>query len=720
MSKESDSASKGKKKKRDSSSKLNKNENILSKIRNIGIMAHIDAGKTTTTERMLFYTGIIHRMGEVHDGNAVMDWMAQEKERGITITSAVTTCFWKEKQINIIDTPGHVDFTAEVERSLRVLDGAVGIFCAVGGVEPQSETVWHQADKYSVPRLAFINKMDRSGADFEHVVDMIHDRLTPNALPIQLPIGKEDNFEGIIDLINIRTCYFDQETMGVKYKYQKVPQKIMAEVLEARNKLIEHVAEFDDELMTRYLDDEPIDGEMLTKAVCTATRFHQFVPLLCGSSLKNTGVQPLLDAVVDLLPSPLEVIHPIAINKNTKDEIEVEPEMDAPFSAYAFKIQIDKYVGKLIYIRVYSGSVKRSATIENQRSGKRERVSRILQMHSNKKKDIGKLHAGDIAALVGPKDIQTGDTITDLNHGILFEEINFPDSVIAVAIEPKTKTDKDLLEESLMKLMEEDPTFKVYQHKETGQTLISGMGELHLEIIIDRLKREFGVQANVGNPMVTYKETIEEPVGAEGELIREMNGKGHYAVVKLRLTPLNLDELPPGKKNIFVNSVSEDVIPHNFWSAIEESALNSCLDGPLMSSPVERVKIELIGGKFNEVDSSEIAFSIATAMAVGNGFRKAKATIMEPVMLVNVITPPDFVGEIIGDINSKRGKIEHIRPQNQKQEITAEIPMSELFGYATKLRSISQGRAVYTMEYFKHEKVPNNIQEKILKRVRGY
>jgi elongation factor G len=669
---------------------------------------------------MLFYTGIIHRMGEVHDGNAVMDWMAQEKERGITITSAVTTCFWKEKQINIIDTPGHVDFTAEVERSLRVLDGAVGVFCAVGGVEPQSETVWHQADKYKVPRLAFINKMDRSGADFEHAISMIHDRLTKNAKPIQLPIGKEDNFDGVIDLIKMKACYFDQSTMGVKYHYQQIPEELVEAAKESRNELIEHVADFDDDLMTKYLEEEKIDSTTLIAAIRKATRFHQFVPVLCGSSLKNTGVQPLLDAVADFLPSPLDVMHPMGINTKTQEEIEVQPELDANFSAYAFKIQIDKYVGKLIYIRVYSGSVKRSATIENQRSGKKERVSRILQMHSNKKKDIGMLHAGDIAALVGPKDIQTGDTITDIDYNLLLEEITFPDSVIAVAIEPKTKTDKDLLEESLLKLMEEDPTFKVYQHKETGQTLISGMGELHLEIIIDRLKREFGVQANVGNPQVTYKETIENVTIGEGEFIREMNSKGHYAVVKLKLSPLKLEDLKPGKKNIFVNSVSPDAIPQAYWQAIEESALNSCLDGPLMSSPVERVKIELIDGKYNEVDSSDIAFSIATSMAVGNGFRKAQATIMEPIMLVNVITPPEFVGEIIGDINSKRGKIEHIRPQNQKQEITAEIPMSELFGYSTKLRSISQGRAIYTMEYYKHEKVPANIQEKILKRVRGY
>ncbi|RLC51143.1 MAG: elongation factor G [Candidatus Cloacimonadota bacterium] len=704
------------------SSAIRNQENILASIRNIGIMAHIDAGKTTTTERILFYTGIIHRMGEVHDGNAVMDWMAQEKERGITITSAVTTCFWKKKQINIIDTPGHVDFTAEVERSLRVLDGAIGIFCAVGGVEPQSETVWLQADKYNVPRLAFINKMDRSGADFDHVVDMIQDRLTKNAKPIQIPIGKEDNFEGVIDLVDMQACFFDQATMGVNYSFKPIPDKYLEQAQEYRDQLIEHLSEFDDILMLRYLEEEEINKELLLAAIRKATRHHQFVPIMCGSSLKNTGVQLLLDAIADYLPSPLDVPHPIGHHKKTGQEVEVIPDFSSQFSAYAFKIQIDKYVGKLVYIRVYSGTVKRSSTIENQRNLKKERISRILQIHSNKKKDIAELHAGDIAALVGPKDIRTGDTLTTINYRLLLAELSFPDSVIAVAIEPKTKADKDLLEESLHKLTEEDPTFKVYQHKETGQTLISGMGELHLEIIIDRLKREFGVHANVGNPQVTYKETIGHAVIGNGEFIREMNGKGQYAVVKLKITPLKLEDLANGQKNIFVNSISSDVIPEIYWKAIEESAINACLDGPMISSPVERIKIELIDGKFNEVDSSETAFSIATSIAVSNGLRSAnaKATIMEPIMLVNVITPTDFVGEVIGDINSKRGRIEHIRPQNQKQEVTAEVPMSELFGYSTTLRSLTQGRAVYTMEYIKHEKVPASIQEKILKRVRGY
>ena len=692
----------------------------LSAIRNIGITAHIDAGKTTTTERMLFYTGIIHRMGEVHDGNTVMDWMAQEKERGITITSAVTTCFWKNKQINIIDTPGHVDFTAEVERSLRILDGAIGIFCAVGGVEPQSETVWHQADRYKVPRIAYVNKMDRSGADFEHVVDMIHDRLTDNALPIQIPIGQGDKFKGIIDLISMKACYFDQETMGVNYHHEKIPEEYLKKANKFRLNLIEHIAEYDDALMEKYVEEEDIQKEDIISAICKATRHYQFVPILCGSSLKNTGVQLLLDAIADFLPSPLDIPPAIGLQKSTEKEIEIFPDKDLPFSALAFKVQIDKYVGKLIYIRVYSGSIKRSGTIINQTNGKKERISRILQMHSNKKKDIYELKAGNIAALIGPKYVQTGDTITTINYNVLLSHITFPNSVIAVAIEPKTKVDRDTLDDSLRKLEEEDPTFKVSQHKDTGQTIISGMGELHLEIIIDRLKREFNVHANVGAPHVTYRETIKSEVITDGEFIRELSGKGHFAVVKLKLTPLKLKELQPGQKNIFVNSITSEIIPKEFWFVIKESSLNACLDGPLMSSPVERVKIELIGGKFNEVDSSETAFSIASSIAISNGLRKAKPVIMEPIMLVNVITPDDFVGDIIGDINSKRGKIEHIRSTNQKQEVTAEIPMNELFGYATRLRSISQGRAVYTMEYFKHEKVPANIQEKILKKVRGY
>jgi len=668
----------------------------------------------------LFYAGIIHRMGEVHDGNAVMDWMEQERERGITITSACTTIFWQEKQINIIDTPGHVDFTAEVERSLRILDGAVGVFCAVGGVEPQSETVWHQADRYQVPRIAFVNKMDRSGADFEHVVDMIHDRLTKNALPIQIPLGKEDNFAAIIDLIKMRAIYFDQETQGVKFLYHKIPTHLEDKAQEYRNKLLEHLSEFDDVLLEKILEEHEIFEEDINKAIRKATIDHQFVPIMCGSSLKNTGIQLLLDAITSYLPSPVEVKPPMGIMKKSGKEFEVHPDSDKKFSALAFKVQMDKYVGKVIYVRVYSGSIKRGGTILNQTNFKKERVSRILQIHSNKRKDILELKAGDIGAFVGPKFLKTGDTVTDLDLDLLLSTITFPDSVISTAIEPKTKADQDSLIDALRKLEEEDPTFKVSQNKDTGQTLISGMGELHLEVIIDRLKREFKVNANVGNPMVAYKETIQKEVISEGEFIREMGGKGHFAVVKVRLTPLELEDLLPGQKNIFINSITDEVIPHIYWDIIETSALNSCLDGPLMSSPVERVKIELIDGKFNEVDSSETAFGIATSIAVGNALRKSEAIIMEPLMLVNVITPDEFVGEIIGDINSKRGKIDTIRASGLKQEIIAEIPMSELFGYATQLRSISQGRAVHTIEFLRHEKTPANIQEKILKKVRGY
>ncbi len=692
----------------------------LSEIRNIGIIAHIDAGKTTTTERILFYTGIIHKMGEVHDGNAVMDWMDQEKERGITITSAVTKCLWNDKHINIIDTPGHVDFTAEVERSLRVLDGAIGVFCAVGGVEPQSETVWHQADRYKVPRLAFVNKMDRSGADFEHVIDMIHNRLSKNAAPIQYPIGSENNFEGIIDLISLKAYYFDKETLGVKYQTKEIPPEYTEQVKKSRIELLEQIAEFDDVLMEKYLEEQNISQDEIISAIRKGVRYHQFVPILCGSALKNIGIQNLLNAITDFLPSPLDVPPAIGFKKKNKKKIEIHPDKDEKFSAFVFKVKADKYVGKLNYIRVYSGSLNKKDTIVNQTSGKKERIARILQIHSNKTKDIDVLKAGDIAALIGPKQIHTGDTITSIHNNILLDEITFPASVIASAIEPKFQADKDSLEDALRKLQEEDPTFKSSVHKDTGQTLISGMGELHLEIIVDRLKREFNVPVNVGNLHVTYRETIENIVTAEARLIREMEGKGHFAVVKVELSPISADKLEPGQDNIFINAISDDIIPKEYWAAIEDSSYNACQDGPLMNNAVQRVQIKLIGGEFNEVDSSETAFRIATSMAVNKALRKAEGLLMEPIMLVSIISPEEFVGDIIGDINSKRGKIEHIRNNNNKQEITAEIPMSELFGYSTKLRSISQGRAIYTMEFSKHEVVPQNIQKRILKRVRGY
>lgn len=692
----------------------------LQKLRNIGIMAHIDAGKTTTTERMLYYSGITHRIGEVHDGNAVMDWMIQEKERGITITSAVTTIFWQKNQINIIDTPGHVDFTAEVERSLRILDGAVGIFCAVGGVEPQSETVWHQADRYRVPRIAFVNKMDRSGADFDNAIDMIHERLTTNALPVQIPVGKEDKFEGVIDLLKMRMIVWDKTTMGLNLEYLDIPEDLMEKAEEARMTLLDHIAEYDDEIMEKYLEGEELQEEEIITAIRKGVIYHQFVPVLCGSSLKNIGVQPLLDAVNYYLPSPLEV--PPATALDSKEEVvELKPDPIGFFVALIFKVAIDKYLGKVNYIRVYSGKLRKGDTVVNQTTGKKTRISRLLQMHSNKKKDVEELHAGDLGAIVGARVLQTGDTITAFGKNLVMEKISFPDSVISIAIEPKTKADQDNLSDALTKLEEEDPTFHVTQNKDTGQTLISGMGELHLEIIVDRLMREFNVKANVGNPQVSYKETIASPSKANAEFIREMNGKGHFAVIDLRLVPVELDELKPGEKNLFENHVTEEIIPRSYWDSIKESALNALMDGPMLSAPVERVKIELIGGKFHEVDSSETAFNIATSMAVNFALRDAQSVIMEPIMLVTVITPDDFTGDIIGDINSRRGKIENIRTgKNNKQEIVAEVPMSELFGYSTRLRSLSQGRAIYTMEFHKYDKTPVQIQEKILKRLRGY
>ncbi|MBN2460957.1 MAG: elongation factor G [Candidatus Cloacimonetes bacterium] len=692
----------------------------LSHLRNIGIIAHIDAGKTTTTERILFYTGIIHRMGEVHDGNAVMDWMEQERERGITITSAVTTCYWNKKQINIIDTPGHVDFTAEVERSLRILDGAIGIFCAVGGVEPQSETVWHQADRYKVPRIVYINKLDRIGADFFHVVDLIQERLSSSALPIQIPLGKEDSFAGIIDLLSMQAFYFDQSTLGVNFRADLIPPNMLDNARLERNRLIEFLTDFDDTLLENYLNEKKISRDELIPVIRKATIANKFVPILCGSSLKNTGVQLLLSAITDFLPSPLDLPPIIGTRLDDNTSLEIYPLIDKPFSALAFKVQMNKFVGKLIYIRVYSGSIKRSSMILNQTNKKKERISRILQMHSNKKKDIHELKAGDIAAIVGPKFLKTGDTLTEENNNILLADITFPDSVIAIAIEPKTKADHETLQDALHKIEEEDPTFKVSQNKDTGQTLISGMGELHLEVIVDRLKREFNVHANIGNPMVAYKETIENSVEGTGEFIRELAGKGHYAVVRIRLSPLEIHDLPPGKKNLFVIHITPDIIPSQYWHAIEDSAYSACLDGPLISSRVERIKIDLIGGDYNEVDSSETAFSIATSLAINKALRNARSVIMEPLMTVNVITPEEFTGEIIGDLNAKRGKIHTIRTNLNKQEIVADVPMSELFGYATNLRSITQGRAIYTMEYLKHEKVPANIQDKILKKIRGY
>jgi len=693
----------------------------LARIRNIGIIAHIDAGKTTTTERILFYTGFLHKMGEVHDGNTFTDWMEQERERGITITSATVACHWHENQINIIDTPGHVDFTAEVERSLRVLDGAVGIFCGVGGVEPQSETVWHQAERYKVPRLAFVNKLDRLGADYERVIGMIHDRLTTKAVPINIPLGKEENFSGVIDLVSMKVMKFDPNSQGFTVHKEEIPEAYLEKAQLSREVLLEAVAEFDDDLLTYYLEGEAIPDEVFKRAIRKGTVRNQFVPVLFGSSLKNKGVQMLLDAICDYLPSPLDVGSVEGFEHTTHKPVEIQCDPKGPLVALAFKVQIDKYVGKLVYIRVYSGTLKKGDSFVNQTTGKRERVARILQMMSNRKNDLDQLHAGDIGAVVGPKQLITGDTITSDNMHVLLSRMNFPDTVISIAIEPKTKADQDALKEALARLEEEDPTFNVRIDKETGQTLISGMGELHLDIIIDRLKREFNVQANVGVPQVSYKETVTRQVMTEETFQREMNGKVNFAKVKLQISPVPLSKIPEGKKNVFVNKVSEDVIPSLYWKAIEESAFNALNDGPLINGNVERVRIELVGGAFDQFNSSEMAFHIATALAVNRGLREAEAVIMEPIMLLSVLTPDDFVGEIIGDINSKRGKVDIFRRHSEfQQEIVAEVPLSELFGYATRIRSLSQGRAIYTLEFKKYEITPLNVQANVLKRIRGY
>jgi elongation factor G len=692
----------------------------LPNLRNIGIIAHIDAGKTTTTERILYYTGYLHKMGEVDDGNTFMDWMEQERERGITITSAVTTCHWKDRQINIIDTPGHVDFTAEVERSLRVLDGAVGIFCAVGGVEPQSETVWRQADRYHTPRIIYINKMDRLGADFDDAVEMVHERLTQNAVPIQLPIGREDKFEGVIDLLEMKAWKFDPTTLGIEYSSGEIPEKMIVAAEEAREHLLEFLAENDEEFIEKYLDDRRFTRKDLFAAIRRLTISGQLSPVLCGSSLRNIGVQLLIDAIVEFLPSPLDVEPATGFSKRDESPIVVDPDPKKPFSALVFKIQLDRYVGKLAYVRVYSGRLRKGETVINQTSGKRERVSRILQMFSNRKNDIDELVAGDLAALVGLKTTATADTLVSDGNEVVLSKIDFPDGVIAIAVEAKTKADEEKLQEALKLMEEEDPTFRVTQDKDTGQMLISGMGELHLEIIVDRLRREYNVQVNVGNPQVAYKETIQKDLVSTGEFIREMAGKGHFAVVKFRMSPIEHGKLPAGERIQYVSSIPDTVIPKQYWDAIREGALNACQDGPLSSSQVERIRIELVGGQYNDVDSSETAFRIAASMAVSKGLQEADSRLMEPIMLVSIITPEDFTGEILGDVNARRGRIENIRPQLNKQEIVAEIPMRELFGYATELRSISQGRAIYTMEFLKYEKLPMTLQESILKRIRGY
>jgi len=683
-------------------------EFALEKTRNIGIMAHIDAGKTTTTERILFYTGKIHKIGETHEGAAQMDWMEQEQERGITITSAATTCFWKNHRINIIDTPGHVDFTAEVERSLRVLDGAVAVFCAKGGVEPQSETVWRQVDKYHVPRICFVNKMDIIGANFYRVVDMIKDRLRANPVPVQLPIGKEDTFIGIVDLVHMTAITYGDD-LGQQINHVEIPEDMRDLSEEYREKLLDSISEFDDELMMKYLEGEEITPEEIKKVIRKATIDGKITPVLCGSAYKNKGVQPLLDAIVDYLPSPIDIPPVKGVSVDGDETLERHSSDDEPFSALAFKIVADPYVGKLAYFRVYSGSLKAGSYIYNATKGKKERIGRILQMHANKRHEIDEVFAGDIAAIVGLKNTTTGDTLCDENHPIVLESMDFPDPVIEVAIEPKTKASQEKMSQALAKLAEEDPTFKTYTNEETGQTIIAGMGELHLEIIVDRLLREFRVEANVGSPQVAYKETISIPVEAEGKYVRQSGGHGQYGHVKIKVEPQE-----PGKGYEFVNQIVGGVIPKEFIPAVDSGIQEAMDSGILGGYPVVDIKVTLYDGSYHEVDSSEMAFKIAASMALKEALQKAKPVLLEPIMKVEVIVPEEYMGDVIGDINSRRGRIEGMEPRDGVQVVRAFVPLGEMFGYATDLRSKTQGRAVYTMQFDHYEQVPSNIAEKIL------
>ena len=680
----------------------------LEKTRNIGIMAHIDAGKTTTTERILFYTGKIHKVGETHEGAAQMDWMEQEQERGITITSAATTCMWRGHRINVIDTPGHVDFTVEVERSLRILDGAVAVFCAKGGVEPQSETVWRQADKYHVPRLAFVNKMDIVGADFFRVVDMIEDRLNANPVPIQLPIGKEDTFVGVIDLVKMNARIY-KDDLGEQLEITEIPSDMLALAEEYREKLLESISDFDEELMMKYLEGEEITEEEIVKAIRAATNKVAITPVLCGSSYRNKGVQPLLDAIIDYLPSPLDIPPIKGMGVNSEEEEERLVSDDEPFSALAFKIVTDPYVGKLAYFRVYSGSLKSGSYVLNSTKGKKERIGRILLMHANKREEVDEVFAGDIAAAVGLKDTSTGDTLCDGDHPIVLETMEFPEPVIRVAIEPKTKASQDKMATALAKLAEEDPTFKTYTDEETGQTIIAGMGELHLEIIVDRLLREFKVEANVGSPQVAYKESIQTAAEAEAKYVRQSGGRGQYGHVKIKVEPQE-----PGAGYEFVNAIVGGVIPKEYIPAVDNGIQEALESGVLAGYPVLDIKVTLYDGSYHEVDSSEMAFKIAGSMAVRDAIMKAKPVLLEPMMKVEVIVPEEYMGDVIGDINSRRGKIEGMESRSGAQVIRGFVPLSEMFGYATDLRSNTQGRGVYSMQFDHYEPVPNNIAEKIM------
>ena len=686
----------------------------LERTRNIGIMAHIDAGKTTTTERILFYTGVNYKLGETHEGTATMDWMEQEQERGITITSAATTCFWRDTRINIIDTPGHVDFTVEVERSLRVLDGCVTVLCAKGGVEPQSETVWRQADHYNVPRMIYVNKMDITGADFYHVLDMVHDRLKCNAVPIQLPIGCEEDFVGIIDLVDMNARIYHDD-LGQEMSTEEIPADMMDLALEYRDKLLEAVSDFDDEIMELYLDGEDVPAEKIRAAIRKATVTVKMVPVTCGTSYKNKGVQKLLDAIVDYMPSPLDV--PPVEGKHPKtDAVEHRAaDDDAPFSALAFKIMTDPYVGKLGFFRVYSGTLETGKTVLNSTKGHRERLGRILQMHANHREDIEQVWSGDIAAAVGLKNTTTGDTLCDEKHPIILESMEFPEPVIRVAIEPKTKAGQEKMAIALQKLAEEDPTFKTYTDEETGQTIIAGMGELHLEIIVDRLLREFKVEANVGKPQVSYKETVRRSATVDTRYVRQTGGKGQYAHVKLMIEPNE-----PGKGYEFVNKVTGGAIPKEFIPCVDQGIQGAMLSGVLAGYQVVDVKATLLDGSFHEVDSSELAFKICGSMAFKEACQKAEPTLLEPIMKVVVTAPEEYMGDVMGDLNARRGQIQGSEIRNGAAVIESRVPLSTMFGYATDLRSKTQGRATYVMEPSHFVELPRNLQESLVNSRMGF
>jgi elongation factor G len=689
----------------------------IERYRNIGISAHIDAGKTTTTERILFYTGVSHKIGEVHDGAAVMDYMEQEQERGITITAAATTCFWKgmdgafpEHRINIIDTPGHVDFTIEVERSLRVLDSAVALFCAVSGVQPQSETVWRQMNRYGVPRIAFVNKMDRAGANFERCVDQIKTRLRGNPLPIQLPIGAEEGFEGVIDLVRMKAIYWDMETQGMKFEYRDIPAHLQKAAEEARNRMIEAAAEGSDELTNKYLEGQALSEAEIKKGLRARALKNDIVLVMCGTAFKNKGVQALLDAVIEYMPAPPEMPHVKGVDEDGKPATRPASD-DAPFSALAFKILNDPFVGNLTFFRVYSGVMNSGDTVYVPTKGKKERIGRLLQMHASERTELKEVRAGDIAAAVGLKDVITGDTLSDLEKVITLEKMTFPAPVIAVAVEPKTKADQEKMGLALQRLAKEDPSFRVATDQESGQTIISGMGELHLEIIVDRMKREFKVEANVGKPQVAYRETIRGKVDSEGKFVRQSGGRGQYGHVWLTLEPNE-----PGKGNEFVNGIVGGAVPREFIPAIEKGIKEAQETGVMAGYPVVDVKVTAIDGSYHDVDSNEMAFKIAASMGFKEGFRKAKPVLLEPIMKVEVVSPEEYSGDVIGDLNRRRGQIMGMDDTPSGKAVTAEVPLSEMFGYATTVRSMSQGRATFTMEFEKYLEVPPNIADGIIKK----